>query len=118
MFVLLLINIILLLTFKLLNIYVSYHLYENIDDYVLVYNYFKNISRNNVLLCTVRSNKKFIIKYRNINYTICRYRSIRLINTSTKNKIINSKDYINLVIQTKTKYIWYLCKLFKTIRKR
>lgn len=41
---------------KLLNIYISLELYNNIDDYVVVYNYFKNISKSSISLFIISSN--------------------------------------------------------------
>ena len=51
--IMLLINIFLLLIFILGNLFISSHLYENIDDYVLVYNYLKKINKNINLLAVI-----------------------------------------------------------------
>ena len=60
---LLLINIFLLLIFILGNLFISSHLYENIDDYVLVYNYLKKKSLFYLLLILNRFFLKLLIDF-------------------------------------------------------
>ena len=80
--IMLLINIFLLLIFILGNLFISSHLYENIDDYVLVYNYLKKINKNSILLLFIYKNNKLSIK----NMSKEKYRN-RFMST-TNNKLL------------------------------
>ena len=42
--------IVLLLIFKFINLYVSYELVHNLNDYILVHNYTKTINKSSILL--------------------------------------------------------------------
>ena len=50
-----LVSIILILT-KLGSLYVSAELYNNIDDYVQVYNHIKNITKSSLLIIVLKNN--------------------------------------------------------------
>ena len=80
--IMLFINIILLLIIILGNLFLSNHLYENIDDYVLVYNEYKKINKNSILLLLVYNNNNLKIKNR-----------FNLLNTNKK----YSSKFINLI---------------------
>ena len=84
----LLINIFLLLIFILGNLFISSHLYENIDDYVLVYNYLKKISKNSILLLFIYKNNKLSIK----NMSKEKYRNRFMSTTNNKLEIEDLKN--------------------------
>lgn len=57
---------------KLLGIFISYELYNNLEDFVGVYNYFKNISKSSICLFIISSNpllSKFFLKNHPQNYS-------------------------------------------------
>ena len=54
---------VMLLFVKLGNLYVKKELYNNIDDYVLVYDYIKNIKKGSILIIGLTNN--LLIKNRN-----------------------------------------------------
>jgi len=104
---------ILLILVKLCNIYFTGHLYNNIDDYVLVYNHLKKNSDVSCLIILLLNNKVFSQRYNVFPYTTSTSPTLlrwgvgitntnyRFMSTATENTNIKYEDNINLDIQTK-----------------
>jgi hypothetical protein len=84
--ILLIIIISILILIKLVNLFVSYHLYDKIDDYILVYNHLKNIDKNSILLL-VFNNKLSIKNSFKLNNKYTNYSSKTVVNKNTDAKL-------------------------------
>lgn len=65
---------------KLLGLFISYELYNNLEDYVVVYNYLKNISKSSICLFIISSNpllSKFFLKNHPQNYSPYKFSFIK-----------------------------------------
>ena len=92
--IMLIINLILLLIMLLGSLFISSHLHENIDDYVLVYNYLKKIDKNSILLVLLSNNKFSKNKFKANN----RYLSSSSYNSNKFNFNYNRYKWFKLLI--------------------
>lgn len=89
--ILFVIILILLLLVKWLHFYYSSEVYNNIDDFILVYNHIK---KSNLLILVIPLlNNKY--KFKNLNRIIQDHQNYRHINSSSINNLTNTGSKIN-----------------------
>ena len=104
--------IVLLLIFKFINLYVSYELVHNLNDYILVHNYIKTINKSSILL--IMSNRIlctpltmiFNIRHKFINYVLLNIYLLKFKFLNVINYLFYNLDGVVTMLYARGQFAW------------